>query len=259
MTARIKKYKKQSRNYHKILYTILVLIVASVLLWSFNTWVQWEWLANHPNRLVIYIASQVALFCIALLLLSSNKNIRIIEFVALVIAIASMIIPLLNNSQGKSTTNQTPYSPQTDSIVNTSRADSGKKPDGPIITSNRTVQIPHSPQSEVIVKNPGADLGKELNEPITPSKRTIFLSGMIVDAANDTPLDSVAIMINYSIIGYSDRFGIFNIRHIPDRYSETTTLQFLKQGYQEVTESTLTPVKNANINLTNKKIKLNKM
>lgn len=237
----------------------MILIVASVLLWSFNEWVQWEWLANHPSRLMIYIATQVVLFGIALLLLPSNEKIRLIEFVALVIAIASMIIPLLNNSQEKSTTNQTPYSPQNDSVVKIPRADSAKEPNEPVVTSNRTIQPPHSSQSEVVVKTPEADLRKELDKTIITSERTIFLSGMIVDAADDTPLDSVAITINYSIIGYSDRFGTFNIRHIPDRYSETTTLQFLKQGYQEVTESTLTPVKNANINLTNKKIKLNKI
>jgi hypothetical protein len=54
------------------LFTVLLLI-SSFLLWSFNEWLRWSWLANHPKKIAIYVTVQVILFLLFLRLVIRSK------------------------------------------------------------------------------------------------------------------------------------------------------------------------------------------
>jgi hypothetical protein len=76
----------------RFLFALLFFVASGSVLWSFNVWVKWSWLSNHPRRLTLYLFFQLALFCVATLLFTKNKQIRVFEWFATGIAIASAII-----------------------------------------------------------------------------------------------------------------------------------------------------------------------
>ncbi len=211
---------EQKLHRRNILYFFLFLILSSILLWKFDDWLKWQWLINHSNRLSLKIASQLVLLCIALLMISKNKTAKITE-VSLIVAVASLIIPLLS----------------------TSEKNHEAKPPNPIIdTSSKPLQP------------------KQIhNDRKSSFKRTIFLSGRIIDVISNSPLDSVAIMINYTQVGYSNNLGIFKIQYQPNQYSGTTTLQFMKRNYEPKNENIITSVKNADVYIDDQLIELKKI
>ncbi|WP_315816947.1 hypothetical protein [Paraflavitalea speifideaquila] len=80
---------------HKITFVGLFLLLASIFLWSFNTWVKWNWLTIHPKRIALYISFQCTFIFIATLLVTGNKQGRFIEWLGVTLSIIFGIISLI--------------------------------------------------------------------------------------------------------------------------------------------------------------------
>lgn len=89
------KIQKFTSDKKKKLYAAIFLTLASFILWTFNALVKWSWLTNHPKKIAIYLSFQVAFIFTSSLFFTSNKQIRFIEWLSAVVAMASSVISLL--------------------------------------------------------------------------------------------------------------------------------------------------------------------
>lgn len=89
------KRQKFMSDKKKKLYTVIFLVLASFILWTFNALVKWSWLTNHPKKIAIYLSFQLAIIFTAALFFTSNKQIRFIEWLSVAVAMASTVISLL--------------------------------------------------------------------------------------------------------------------------------------------------------------------
>lgn len=210
---------QEKPNIINIFCFFLLFIIGSLLVWKLDEWLKWQWLINHPNRLLLKIATHVVLFCIALLLICKKKE-AIRAQVSLIVTIASVIIPLLSPSE---------------------KSHEAKQPKTIIDSSLKPIK------------------SKPIHNGTNTSKRTIFLSGRVIDIFDNSPLDSVMIMINYIQVGHSNSSGIFNIQYQPDQFYGITNLQFIKKGYEILNESKITTVKDEDIYFNDKLIELKKV
>ena len=79
---RIKKYS---------LFLIL-LIISSTLLWSFNSYLHWEWLSKHPKRVPLYISFQLLILLSLLRIVTKNKVIKTLDWIlAIFIGLLSIL------------------------------------------------------------------------------------------------------------------------------------------------------------------------
>lgn len=68
------------------------LIILSTILWSFNSFLKWNWLSIHPKKVALYISFQLLIIFSLFRIVTKNKAIKIIDvLIALMIAILSLI------------------------------------------------------------------------------------------------------------------------------------------------------------------------
>jgi hypothetical protein len=70
-------------------------LLASYILWTFNSRVKWQWLADHPKRIPLYLSVQSVIILISALILTNNKQGKFIEWVGIIISLLSLIISTL--------------------------------------------------------------------------------------------------------------------------------------------------------------------
>ncbi len=60
-------------SYQTKILLLVNLITSSIILWTFNFLIKWNWLGTHPKRLSIYITWQIALFLAAYLYYKNKR------------------------------------------------------------------------------------------------------------------------------------------------------------------------------------------
>jgi len=63
---RVKKLKRAA-------LFIILLFLSSFILWTFNKWIHWTWLTQHPKKIGIYVSIQIVLFLLLLRVIIRNK------------------------------------------------------------------------------------------------------------------------------------------------------------------------------------------
>jgi hypothetical protein len=150
-----------------------------------------------------------------------GKKAKKMEYIALVISLAGLLFPLLTTSNEN----------------------------GPVVPNKKdtTAHFPVITQKKNI-------------KPIPPApKRSLTLSGIVEDAETGAPLDSVALFINDVVTGYTNELGRFHITRPVDPSLGAIIISYQKKGYLQMEDNLSTSVKNANIDLVGKRIKLNKL
>jgi hypothetical protein len=79
----------------KLITSSAFLLISSYILWSFNTWAKWGWLAQHPKRIALYLSFQLALLFVFALFFTSSKQGKFFELIGISVSIAFGIISLL--------------------------------------------------------------------------------------------------------------------------------------------------------------------
>ena len=82
---RLKKLKKWT-------LFILLLIILSAMLWSFNSLLKWSWLLNHPKKIALYISFQILIIFSLLRIVIKNRTIKIVD---IIIGISLVILSFL--------------------------------------------------------------------------------------------------------------------------------------------------------------------
>lgn len=76
----------------RVAFFITYIVVLSIILWTFNLLIKWQWLSNHSKRIPIYLAFQLLIIISSLRFISKNKAIKYLDWgIAIVIAILSFI------------------------------------------------------------------------------------------------------------------------------------------------------------------------
>ncbi len=82
-------------SFLRITISISFLIIASYILWTFNSRAKWQWLTDHPKRIPLYLSVQSVIILISALILTNNKQGKFIEWVGIIISLLSLIISTL--------------------------------------------------------------------------------------------------------------------------------------------------------------------
>ncbi len=84
-----------TRKSYNTAYAFLFVTTASILLWSFNTFIKWRWLTEHPKKIAIYLSLQAVILVIFALFFTKSKKARFIELLAIFVGLVMAIISLL--------------------------------------------------------------------------------------------------------------------------------------------------------------------
>ncbi len=77
---------------NKIIVFSVLLIFLSFFLWTFNTYVHWEWLTKHPKKIPLYISFQLLILFSLLRIITKNKIIKSLDWViAIIITVLSIL------------------------------------------------------------------------------------------------------------------------------------------------------------------------
>lgn len=85
LELRLKKIKKWA-----IFFSLLILL--SIILWSFNSFLKWDWLLNHQKKIALYISFQLLIIFSLLRIVTKNKTIKVAD---VIIAIGVVVLSLI--------------------------------------------------------------------------------------------------------------------------------------------------------------------
>jgi hypothetical protein len=71
---------------------LVLLIVLSSLLWSFNYFVSWNWLSGHPKKLALLISFQLIIIFSLLRIITNNVAIKVLDIVTGIVLVILSIL-----------------------------------------------------------------------------------------------------------------------------------------------------------------------
>jgi hypothetical protein len=92
VTTEKDEYRLRFRKVKKWTIFFLLLILLSITLWSFNSFLKWDWLLNHQKKIALYISFQLLIIFSLLRVVTKNKAIKVVD---IIIAIGVVVLSLI--------------------------------------------------------------------------------------------------------------------------------------------------------------------
>ncbi len=72
-------------KFRKTCLYLLLCTTSSIILWTFNSFIKWQWLNSHPKKIAIYLSLQLAIISALLPIIPTSEKNKRIEFIIAVI------------------------------------------------------------------------------------------------------------------------------------------------------------------------------